>query len=71
MREKRRHGMKCKRNGECNVVRSPVIPRSADEQREAIRRVAQQNYEKRGRAPGHELDDWLKAEQIVKNTASC
>ena len=31
-----------------------------------IREVAQSLYEKRGRVPGHELDDWLEAERIVK-----
>jgi hypothetical protein len=33
-----------------------------------IKEVAQRLYEKRGRAPGHELDDWLEAERIVKKT---
>jgi len=31
-----------------------------------IREVAQKLYEKRGRVPGHELDDWLEAERLVK-----
>lgn len=31
-----------------------------------IREVAQGLYEKRGRAPGHELDDWLEAERLIK-----
>jgi len=30
-----------------------------------ITRVAQELYEKRGRANGHELEDWLEAEKIV------
>lgn len=59
--------MKCKDNGACNVLNSTVVPQGVDAQREAIRRLAQQNYEKRGRVPGHALDDWLKAERMVKN----
>ncbi len=36
---------------------------------EQIRRRAQEIYEARGSAPGHELDDWLKAEQeLTKET---
>ncbi len=31
-----------------------------------IRRVANELYEKRGRKPGHEVDDWLEAERLVK-----
>jgi len=30
-----------------------------------ITRVAYELYEKRGRAHGHELEDWLEAERIV------
>lgn len=30
-----------------------------------VARVAYQLYEQRGRAHGHDLDDWLKAEAIV------
>lgn len=30
-----------------------------------IARVAYELYEKRGRAYGHELEDWLEAEKIV------
>jgi hypothetical protein len=32
---------------------------------EKIKKIAQSLYEKRGRIPGHELDDWLEAEKIV------
>jgi len=32
---------------------------------EEIARVAYELYEKRGRAHGHELEDWLDAERIV------
>jgi len=33
---------------------------------EAIRKKAQEIYEKSGRKPGHDLDNWLEAERIVK-----
>jgi len=39
---------------------------AADEQNEKIRKIAQQLFEKRGRQPGHELEDWLEAERMVK-----
>jgi hypothetical protein len=32
-----------------------------------IRNRAYEFFEARGRQPGHELDDWLMAEQEVKN----
>ena len=32
---------------------------------EAIRRRAEKLYEDRGRAPGHQVEDWLKAEAEV------
>ena len=31
-----------------------------------IARVAYELFEQRGRLPGHEQEDWLKAEQIVQ-----
>ncbi|MDD5435792.1 MAG: DUF2934 domain-containing protein [Nitrospira sp.] len=34
---------------------------------ERIKDVAQCIYEKRGCMPGHELEDWLEAERIVKS----
>jgi len=34
---------------------------------EEIRNVAFGIYEKSGRTPGHDLDNWLKAEKIVIN----
>lgn len=40
------------------VVRTPEIE-------EAIRRRAEKLYEERGRAPGHEVEDWVKAEAEV------
>jgi hypothetical protein len=33
--------------------------------KELIAKKAQELYEKRGREPGHELDDWLTAEKMV------
>ena len=33
---------------------------------EDIARVAYELYERRGRAAGHELEDWLEAERIVQ-----
>jgi Protein of unknown function (DUF2934) len=35
------------------------------EHRERIERRAYQLYEQRGREPGHEMEDWLRAEQEV------
>ncbi len=32
-----------------------------------VARVAYDLYEKRGRIHGHDLEDWLKAETMVKN----
>ena len=34
--------------------------------REAVARLAYQLYEQRGKASGRELDDWLKAEAILR-----
>ncbi|MCM8790689.1 MAG: DUF2934 domain-containing protein [Candidatus Omnitrophica bacterium] len=33
---------------------------------DAIRKKAYELYEKRGKKPGHALDDWLEAERIIK-----
>jgi len=33
---------------------------------EMIRKKAYELYEKRGKKPGHSLDDWLEAERIVR-----
>ncbi|MBI3996174.1 MAG: DUF2934 domain-containing protein [Candidatus Omnitrophica bacterium] len=35
-----------------------------------VARVAYQLYEERGCAPGHALEDWLKAEAIVRRRRS-
>jgi hypothetical protein len=34
---------------------------------ERVARKAYELYQQRGEVPGHDLDDWLSAEQIVKN----
>lgn len=39
---------------------------SQEELNQKIRETARKLYEKRGGGPGHELDDWLEAERIVK-----
>jgi hypothetical protein len=33
---------------------------------EMIRKKAYELYEKRGKKPGHAMDDWLEAERIVR-----
>ena len=40
-------------------------PASA-EREDLIRRIAYDYYQKRGRAHGHELDDWLRAETVTE-----
>ncbi len=35
-----------------------------------IKEVARELYKKRGGGPGHELDDWLEAERLVKKELS-
>ncbi|MBI3088430.1 MAG: DUF2934 domain-containing protein [Candidatus Omnitrophica bacterium] len=47
--------------------RSPAAS-PAPEQQE-IARLAYEFYERRGRVEGYALDDWLKAEAIVKRSA--
>ncbi len=37
--------------------------------KELIEKIAYQLYEKRGKAPGKALDDWLEAERIVERAA--
>ncbi len=36
--------------------------------REMIAKKAFEIYEKRGKEPGRDLDDWLEAERIIKRT---
>lgn len=39
---------------------------------EEIRKKAQELYEKNGRKPGRDMENWLEAERIVKsNTCNC
>lgn len=33
---------------------------------QAVARVAYELYEQRGRADGHDFEDWLKAEELVR-----
>jgi outer membrane protein TolC len=42
---------------------------SSQELKEDIRRRAYELYESRGREGGHELDDWVRAEQDVLNAS--
>jgi hypothetical protein len=39
----------------------------AQDKTEMIRMVARQLYEKKGCSPGHDLDNWLEAEKLVKS----
>jgi len=39
--------------------------RGGEQSNDGIRSVAYQLYEKRGRQPGRELEDWLEAERII------
>ena len=43
-------------------------PLSEDKMMEEIRRIAFELYEKNGRTQGHDLDNWLKAEKIIRNS---
>ena len=45
---------------------SAFVSLTQEQAQQKIREIAQKLFEKRGRAPGHELDDWLEAERIVK-----
>jgi hypothetical protein len=40
---------------------------NTQEKTEIIRMVARQLYEKKGCTPGHDLDNWLEAEKMVKS----
>lgn len=61
------------------VVNQAVPPNPAfmqkysDEVRERIARKAYELYEQRGRQAGHELEDWLEAEELVRKemVAAC
>jgi hypothetical protein len=43
----------------------PVTARSARQERRQIRLRAYELYEARGREDGHELEDWLRAEEEI------
>ncbi|SFM16442.1 DUF2934 domain-containing protein [Nitrosomonas communis] len=57
-----------------NQKNDPTIPSQETygfEQRQAmIREAAYYQYEKRGYAPGHDLEDWLAAEAEIENRMS-
>ena len=38
---------------------------------DAIRKKAQELYEKSGRKSGRDLENWLEAERIVKSKSTC
>ncbi len=38
---------------------------------EAIRKKAQELFEKSGRKPGRDLENWLEAERIIKSKGCC
>ena len=42
-----------------------VVPRVVEDRRVSIAKAAYFNAERRGFAPGHELEDWLAAENEV------
>ena len=44
----------------------PVTARSARQERRQIRLRAYELYEARGREDGHELEDWLRAEEEIR-----
>jgi hypothetical protein len=45
-------------------------PETAFVEPETISRRAYELFQKRGREPGHELDDWLRAERELKESKS-
>ena len=42
-----------------------IVPRIAEDRGDSISRLAYRIAERRGFVPGHELDDWLAAEEEV------
>ena len=47
---------------------STIAEQVSREQQEQVRSRAYELYEQRGRADGHDLDDWLQAEsEIIQN----
>ena len=45
--------------------KAPATARSARQERRQIRMRAYELYEARGREDGHELEDWLRAEEEI------
>ena len=45
------------------TVTEAVAPRASQEE---IAKVAYELFERRGRTPGHDVEDWLEAERIVR-----
>ncbi len=50
--------------------RVQTIRNEPENQEETIRTRAYQLYEERGREGGHELDDWLRAEEEISRRKS-
>ncbi len=50
--------------------RVQAIRNEPEDQEETIRTRAYQLYEERGREGGHELDDWLRAEEEISRRKS-
>jgi hypothetical protein len=53
-----------------NPTKKPPGPVAIDPQEREIqiRRYAYELYEQRGREDGHDLDDWLRAEEAITGT---
>lgn len=49
-----------------NETPAATTPAASFDREQAIREVAYACFEARGGEPGHELDDWLKAEALVR-----
>ncbi len=49
---------------------APVQQHETPNVEDEIRRRAYELYEQRGKEDGHEVEDWLRAEQEIKQTRS-
>lgn len=49
--------------------RSSHMSATQDQLTEMIRKKAYELYMKRGKRPGHDLDNWLEAERIIRQKA--
>jgi hypothetical protein len=54
------------RTSTIKLGRSSNPSMSAEDLNKLVGKKAYELYEKRGRKPGHSLNDWLEAERIVK-----